>query len=103
MSENSSIRSTTQFSARFLSVESRIRKCVGSLKKLLTAIRAFTRERERESKAVSRKRIPIGNLTSQLFANVYMNEFDQFVKHRLQVKNYARYTDDFVIVSDKKD
>ena len=43
--------------------------------------------------------LPIGNLTSQLFANVYMNEFDQFVKHELKVKYYARYTDDFVILS----
>ena len=47
--------------------------------------------------------LPIGNLTSQLFANVYMNEFDQFVKHEMKIKNYARYTDDFVVVSgDKK-
>jgi hypothetical protein len=44
--------------------------------------------------------LPIGNLTSQLFANVYMNEFDQFVKHKLKIKYYARYTDDFVVVSD---
>lgn len=44
--------------------------------------------------------LPIGNLTSQLFANVYMNEFDQFMKHILRVKHYARYTDDFIIVSD---
>lgn len=43
--------------------------------------------------------VPIGNLTSQLFANVYMNEFDQFVKHELRVKHYARYTDDFLIIS----
>lgn len=43
--------------------------------------------------------IPIGNLTSQLFANVYMNELDQFVKHKLKTKYYARYTDDFVILS----
>jgi len=50
-----------------------------------------------------RQGLPIGNLTSQLFANVYMNEFDQFVKQRLRIKHYARYTDDFVIVStDKK-
>ncbi len=47
--------------------------------------------------------IPIGNLTSQLFANVYMNEFDQFVKHKLKIKYYARYTDDFVIVSDSQE
>jgi len=43
--------------------------------------------------------IPIGNLTSQIFANIYMNEFDQFVKHELKVKRYARYTDDFLIIS----
>ena len=46
------------------------------------------------------KGIPIGNLTSQLFANIYMNELDQFVKHQLRVKHYVRYTDDFVIVAD---
>jgi len=50
-----------------------------------------------------RKGIPIGNLTSQLFANIYMNEFDQFIKHKLKIKYYARYTDDFVIVSDTKE
>ena len=50
-----------------------------------------------------RQGLPIGNLTSQLFANVYMNEFDQFIKHTLRVRHYARYTDDFVIIStDKK-
>ncbi|MFA6386734.1 MAG: reverse transcriptase/maturase family protein [Candidatus Paceibacterota bacterium] len=46
--------------------------------------------------------VPIGNLTSQLFANVYMNEFDQFMKHELRVRHYARYTDDFVVVSSDK-
>ncbi len=46
------------------------------------------------------KGIPIGNLTSQLFANVYMNELDQFVKHRLKIKHYVRYTDDFALVSE---
>jgi len=49
-----------------------------------------------------RKGVPIGNLTSQIFANIYMNEFDQFVKQVLKVKYYARYTDDFVIVSPDK-
>jgi RNA-directed DNA polymerase len=49
------------------------------------------------------KGLPLGNLTSQLFVNVYMNEFDQFVKHKLKVKYYVRYSDDFVITSiDKK-
>lgn len=49
-----------------------------------------------------RKGVPIGNLTSQIFANIYMNEFDQFVKQVLKVKYYARYTDDFVIVAPNK-
>ncbi|MDO8618404.1 MAG: reverse transcriptase domain-containing protein [Candidatus Daviesbacteria bacterium] len=43
--------------------------------------------------------IPIGNLTSQIFANVYLNELDQFVKHTLQEKYYIRYCDDFAICS----
>ena len=45
------------------------------------------------------KGLPLGNLTSQLFANVYMNEFDQFVKHVLKEKYYIRYADDFVFLS----
>lgn len=44
------------------------------------------------------KGLPIGNLTSQFFANVYLNELDQFVKHVLKVKFYVRYVDDFVIL-----
>src|SRR3989344_9617729 len=43
--------------------------------------------------------LPLGNLTSQLFVNVYMNEFDQFVKHKLKAKYYIRYADDFVFFS----
>jgi len=42
--------------------------------------------------------LPIGNLTSQLFANVYLNELDHFVKESLHVSWYARYMDDFLIV-----
>ena len=49
------------------------------------------------------KGLPLGNLTSQLFCNVYMNEFDQFVKHKLRVKYYIRYADDFVFLSDNKE
>jgi retron-type reverse transcriptase len=45
------------------------------------------------------KGLPLGNLTSQLLVNIYMNEFDQFVKHRLKVKYYVRYADDFVLLS----
>lgn len=47
--------------------------------------------------------LPLGNLTSQLFVNIYMNEFDQFVKHKLKVKYYIRYADDFVIFSEDKE
>lgn len=43
--------------------------------------------------------LPLGNLISQLLVNVYMNEFDQFVKHRLKAHYYIRYADDFVILS----
>jgi len=41
--------------------------------------------------------MPLGNLTSQFFANVYLNELDQFVKHQLRARYYIRYVDDFVI------
>ena len=46
--------------------------------------------------------IPIGNLTSQLFANVYLNALDQFMKHQLREKSYIRYMDDFLILSPNK-
>lgn len=49
-----------------------------------------------------RKGIPLGNLTSQVFANVYMNELDQFMKHILKVKYYLRYADDFLLLSTNK-
>jgi len=45
------------------------------------------------------KGLPLGNLTSQLFCNVYMNEFDHFVKHGLHVRYYLRYSDDFLLLS----
>jgi retron-type reverse transcriptase len=45
------------------------------------------------------KGLPIGNLSSQLFANIYLNELDWFVKHNLRLKFYIRYVDDFIIVS----
>jgi retron-type reverse transcriptase len=43
--------------------------------------------------------LPLGNLTSQLLVNIYMNEFDQFVKHKIKAKYYIRYADDFVVIS----
>jgi len=47
--------------------------------------------------------LPLGNVTSQLFSNVYLNEFDQFIKHQLKIKYYIRYCDDFVIISKDKE
>lgn len=46
--------------------------------------------------------IPIGNLTSQIFANIYLNELDRFVKHTLKPQAYLRYGDDFVIMDQNK-
>lgn len=46
--------------------------------------------------------LPLGNLTSQLFVNIYMNEFDQALKHVFKIKYYIRYADDFVILSHDK-
>ncbi len=46
--------------------------------------------------------IPIGNLTSQLFANIYLNELDQYVKHKLGIHYYVRYMDDIIILVDDK-
>lgn len=47
--------------------------------------------------------LPLGNLTSQLFANVYLNELDMYLKHDVRVRHYVRYTDDFAIVSDNRE
>ena len=47
--------------------------------------------------------LPIGNLTSQVFANFYMDSFDHFVKHDLKIRYYGRYVDDFVIVHEDKE
>lgn len=48
------------------------------------------------------KGLPIGNLTSQLFSNVYFNQFDHFAKKELGIKYYGRYVDDFIIVHPDK-
>jgi retron-type reverse transcriptase len=47
--------------------------------------------------------LPLGNVTSQLFANIYLNELDQFAKHHLKIAHYLRYCDDFIIVHPNKD
>ena len=51
---------------------------------------------------MANKGMPLGNLTSQFFANVYLNELDYFVKHKLKAKYYIRYVDDFVILHASK-
>lgn len=48
--------------------------------------------------APAHKGLPIGNLSSQFFANIYMDALDQFVKHRLGARHYVRYVDDFVLL-----
>ncbi|MCI0695825.1 RNA-directed DNA polymerase [candidate division KSB1 bacterium] len=50
-----------------------------------------------------RKGLPIGNLTSQFFANVYLNAFDHFVKEELRIPSYIRYVDDALAFSDDKE
>ncbi|MCL5730344.1 MAG: reverse transcriptase/maturase family protein, partial [Candidatus Pacearchaeota archaeon] len=49
------------------------------------------------------KGMPLGNLTSQFFANVYLNELDKFVKHQLRAKFYIRYVDDFVLLNSSRE
>jgi len=49
------------------------------------------------------KGIPLGNLTSQIFANIYLNELDQFVKHEMKIRYYLRYADDFILLSGNKE
>jgi RNA-directed DNA polymerase len=66
------------------------------LKLLENVIGSFTSE---QCKKIG---LPLGNLTSQLFVNIYMNKFDQFMKHKLKTKFYLRYADDFVIFSEDK-
>ena len=47
--------------------------------------------------------MPLGNLTSQFFANLYLNELDYFIKHNLKIKYYIRYVDDFIILHKDKE
>ena len=49
------------------------------------------------------KGIPIGNYTSQYFANIYLNELDHFIKEDLKIKYYLRYMDDFVLLVNSKE
>ena len=64
------------------------------VEEIINSFNSRERERERET----RRGLPIGNLTSQIFANIYLDELDQFIKHKLKIKYYLRYCDDFVIL-----
>jgi len=48
----------------------------------------------------NKKGMPLGNLTSQLFANIYLDPLDKFIKHKLKAKYYLRYADDFMLLAD---
>lgn len=47
--------------------------------------------------------LPIGNLTSQLFSNIYLNSFDQWIKREVKIKHYGRYVDDFYLIHNDKE
>lgn len=53
---------------------------------------------ELDNPRYKRKGLPIGNYTSQLFANIYLNEVDQYIKHKLNIKYYFRYLDDSILL-----
>lgn len=66
-------------------------------------IRVLCRLIIRSSETAPGVGIPIGNLTSQLFSNIYLNELDQHIKHALHVRRYVRYMDDFVLLHDDRE
>ncbi|PIO07576.1 hypothetical protein COU59_03215 [Candidatus Pacearchaeota archaeon CG10_big_fil_rev_8_21_14_0_10_34_12] len=70
--------------------------------KVIWLVEKIIRERDGEDFDKNSAGMPLGNLTSQFFANVYLNELDQFVKHKLKSKFYIRYVDDFVLVHNSK-
>ena len=57
---------------------------------------------ELENASSKRKGLPIGNYTSQIFANIYLNELDQYIKHSLKGKYYFRYLDDMILLVETK-
>jgi len=68
--------------------------------KVLLLIKKIIRKGRCENNS---KGMPLGNLTSQFFANVYLDKLDKFVKHKLKAKYYVRYVDDFVILHESKE
>jgi len=71
--------------------------------KVILLIKKILKNYELNEKSnLKTKGMPLGNLTSQFFANVYLNELDYFIKHKLKIKYYIRYVDDFVILNYSK-
>jgi hypothetical protein len=70
----------------------------GVIYRATAAQRAQVPAHKRLENAAAGCGLPIGNLSSQFFANVYLDALDQFVKHQLKAKRYLRYVDDFVLV-----
>lgn len=60
-------------------------------------------DNQEDVERINYRGMPIGNLTSQLLANIYLNELDQFCKHVLGIKHYVRYMDDVIILSNSKE
>ena len=72
------------------------------IRKILNNSADSERERERDARQISIG-MPLGNLTSQFFANVYLGELDNFVKRKLRIGHYIRYVDDFIILNKSKE
>ncbi|MBU1033036.1 MAG: reverse transcriptase/maturase family protein [Patescibacteria group bacterium] len=70
------------------------------LKKIISSYESGLRYPE--DNLAAKRGIPLGNLTSQLFVNIYLNSLDKFIKEEMRVKKYFRYADDFLIVSAKR-
>lgn len=66
--------------------------------KVIWLIERILKNNSRGGQTAFTNGMPLGNLTSQFFANVYLSELDYFVKHNLRAKYYIRYVDDFVII-----
>ena len=74
--------------------------CQDTINLIEIILKRTSESREREINIMG---MPLGNLTSQFLANVYLNELDQFIKHQLKCKYYIRYVDDFVILHESKE
>lgn len=78
--------------------------CVWLLKTIIKSEHEFGLELNYEEDIkIGNKGIPIGNLSSQMMANIYLNELDQFIKRKLGIKYYSRYMDDFIILHEDKE